>query len=325
MEQQQQLNWDEKAIHQLYELPFSELIQRAYSDYKENFDATKMELCTLLSIKTGVCPEDCAYCSQSGHYKTGLKKERMFDVESVIEKAKAAKANGAKRFCMAAAWRNPPKKDFPAVIAMVKAVKELGLQTCVSLGTADAEQLKQLKEAGLDYYNHNLDTSPEHYKKIITTRSYEERLNTLDMVQKAGIHTCCGAIMGMGESRQDRVDFFLQLLALPQPPTSVPINRLMPMKGTPLENTPQIDNFEFIRTVAVARILLPTSKVRLSAGRDGMSEEMQALCFMAGANSMFYGEKLLTGSNPANSADRKLLRKLGMTAVGEESDSAVTC
>ncbi len=307
--------WDPVEVEQMYNSPFVTLLHKAQSIHQENFIPNKVQLSTLLSIKTGSCPEDCAYCPQSGKYNTKIQKERLIDIEKVKEKAKAAKACGATRFCMGAGWRNPSKRDLPKVIEMIKAVKELGMETCVTLGMLTTEQAQELKEAGLDYYNHNLDTSRRYYKEIITTRTYDDRLETLENVRKADINVCCGGIMGMGETREDRVDFLLQLANQDTPPESVPINKLMAMEGTPLgDQKPEIDNFEFIRTVAIARIMMPTSFVRLSAGRDNMSEEMQALCFMAGANSIFFGDKLLTASNPSNDRDVKLLEKLGINA-----------
>jgi len=319
-------SWTEDSVAELYQLPFFELINKAYAIHKKHFNKAEMELCTLLSIKTGTCPEDCAYCPQSGHYKTGVKKEKLMDIDSVIEQAKRAKKKGAKRFCMGAAWRNPPKAEFPKVLEMIKAVKALELEACVTLGALDDEQARQLKQAGLDFYNHNLDTSPEYYQKIITTRNYQDRLDTLERVRQSDINVCCGGIIGMGESRQDRINLLLQLAALPQPIKSVPINRLISIKGTPLENVEMIDNFEFIRTIAIARIMLPQSVVRLSAGREDMSDEMQAWCFMAGANSIFYGEVLLTASNPDENHDLKLLEKLGINATSQSHHAeAQTC
>lgn len=304
--------WNRFEVEKIFSLPFIELIFKAQHIHKQHFNANEMELCTLLSIKTGSCPEDCAYCPQSAHYKTGLQKEKLFDLEEVKKHAEIAKKNGATRFCMGAAWRSPPKKDFPIVLEMIKVVKEIGLETCVTLGMLTEIQSAQLKESGLDFYNHNLDTSPEYYKKIITTRTYEQRLDTLEKVRNSGMKVCCGGIIGMGESRSDRIELLVQLANLPEPPTSVPINRLIPISGTPLEQTDEIDNFEFIRTIATVRIMLPTSMIRLSAGRDLMSDEMQTLCFMAGANSIFFGEKLLTANNPDANNDLNLLKKLGM-------------
>src|SRR3990167_970664 len=274
--------WNVDNVFALFEQPFFELLHQAYACHKANFDVQDMEFCALSSIKTGACPEDCAYCPQSGHYKTGVKKEKLLDIEEVLLQAEKAKANGAKRFCMGAAWRNPPKKDFPKVLTIIKAVKNLGLETCVTLGMLDAEQAKELKKNGLDFYNHNVDTSPNYYSSIVTTRTYEDRLNTIQHVIDANIQVCCGGILGMGETRKDRVEFLLALLALPSPPQSIPINQLMRITGTPLENQKPMDAFEFIRTIAVARLLFPQSKIRLSAGREAMSDEMQAWWFMAG-------------------------------------------
>lgn len=305
--------WTTEKIEALYQLSFMELVYQAQTVHRAHFSTHEIELCTLLSIKTGRCPEDCAYCPQSAHYDTGLEKEKLFDVEAVIETAKQAKAKGATRFCMGAAWRSPPKKDFPKVVAMIKAVKDLGLEACVTLGMLDKEQAEQLHAAGLDYYNHNLDTSPKYYEKIITTRTYDDRLDTLQHVRDAGINVCCGGIIGMGETHEDRVEFLLQLAALPAAPGSIPINRLIPIQGTPLGSTVEIDPFEFVRTIAIARIMFPQSVIRLSAGREDMSEELQTLCFLAGANSIFYGEKLLTANNPDADTDAALFRKLGLT------------
>ena len=305
--------WNKESIEALYNQPFLELIQTAYTIHNSHFNKNELELCTLLSIKTGACPEDCSYCPQSGHYNTDLKKEKLLDTAAIIEKAQAAKQQGATRFCMGAAWKNPPKKDFPAVLEAIKAVKDLGLEACATLGMLDEEQAQQLKEAGLDFYNHNLDSSPEFYKKIITTRTYQDRLDTINHVMKADINVCCGGIIGMGETREDRVEFLLQIAALAKPPKSIPINRLIAIDKTPLEGIPALDNFEFIRTIAITRIMFPQSFVRLSAGREDMSEEMQTLCFMAGANSIFYGEKLLTAGNPSNDRDLQLIKKLGIT------------
>lgn len=314
--------WQSAEVQNLYEMPFIDLIYKAHSIHREHFKSDEVQLCTLLSIKTGTCPEDCTYCPQSAHYETAVNKENLYDVEKVLAEAKRAKANGSTRFCMGAAWRSPPKKDFPKVLEMIKAVKKEGLEACVTLGMLDQEQANALAEAGLDFYNHNLDTSPSYYDKIITTRTYEDRLNTLECVKKAGLNTCCGGIMGLGESRQDRIDLLLQLANMDEPPLSVPINRLMRSKGTPLEKAADIDNFEFIRTIAIARIMMPKSFVRLSAGRDTMSEEMHAFCFMAGANSIFSGEKLLTTPNPEVDADAILLNKLGMQIKQNEFASA---
>jgi biotin synthase len=306
-----------EGIRALLGLPLFQLVFKAHGVHREHFDARSMELCTLMSIKTGCCPEDCAYCPQSGHYNTGLKKENLLDVDVVLKQARKAKEQGAKRFCMGAAWRNPPKKEFVKVLAIVKQVKALGLETCMTLGSLDDVQAKDLKDAGLDYYNHNLDTSPDYYKKIITTRAYEERLQTLAHVSQAGLRVCCGGIIGMGESSEDRIEFLWQLKQLPSPPESIPINRLIPIAGTPLENTDKIDDFDFIKMIACTRIVFPSSMVRLSAGRETMSDTMQAWCFMAGANSIFYGETLLTAANPKNEQDLVLLRKLGLRVEAE--------
>ena len=304
--------WDNEKIKALFKRPFLALINKRYTLHKANFNTEEIELCRLLSIKTGACPEDCAYCPQSGHFNTHLEKEKLISLNEVERQSKIAKDNGASRFCMGAAWRNPPKKDFPKVLEMIKAVKNNRLETCATLGTLNQNQANQLKDAGLDYYNHNLDTSPRYYKKIISTRTYQDRLETLECVRKAGINICCGGIIGMGETLQDRIDFLLQLNYLPETPKSIPINRLIPIKGTPLEKNSQIDNFDFIKTIAVARIMFPFSVVRLSAGRETMSEEMQALCFMAGAYSIFYGDILLTAANASKNRDDILLKKLGL-------------
>lgn len=304
--------WTQKKIQKLYNLSFLQLLYKAHSVHKINFKNNEIELCTLLSIKTGLCPEDCAYCPQSGHYKTGLKKENLLGIDEIIKHAILARESGATRFCMGAGWRSPPEKDMPKIMDIITSVKNLGLETCMTLGMLSQKQANKLQKSGLDFYNHNLDTSPEYYKKIISTRKYQDRLDTLDYVRDSGIKICCGGIIGMGESREDRIELLRQLANLPKPPESVPINRLIPIPGTPLENTEKIDNFEFIRTVAVARIMMPTSMVRLSAGRESMSEEMQALCFMAGANSIHFGEKLLVTKNPEKVHDIQMLKKLGL-------------
>jgi biotin synthase len=306
-------NWTVEQINALYDLPFNDLLFQAQQIHRHHFDPNKVQLSTLLSIKTGACPEDCAYCPQSVHFKTNVEKEALYEVEEILKVAKAAKAKGATRFCMGAAWRRPPPKAIPKLVAIIKAVKALGLETCVTLGSLDDELAQEFQQSGLDYYNHNLDTSPEYYKEIITTRTYEERLDTLESVRKAGIKVCCGGIIGMGETREDRVKFLLQLANLPEHPESVPINRLIRVAGTPLENAIDIDNFEFVATIAIARIMMPASVVRLSAGRVTMSDETQALCFLAGANSIFYGEeKLLTTPNPGADDDVRLFRRLGI-------------
>lgn len=304
--------WSYAAVAKLFDLPFLELLFKAHAIHRKNFSTNHIQLSTLLSIKTGNCPEDCAYCPQSGHYSTGVKQQKLLQLDEVISKAKKQQQQGATRFCMGAAWRSPPQKDFYNVVEMIKEVKKLGMETCVTLGMLDEQQTQVLKNAGLDFYNHNLDTSPQYYQKIITTRAYQERLDTLDLLQKSGIKTCCGGIVGMGESREDRINLLLQLANLVSPPESVPINRLINIPGTPLENINNIDNFEFIRVIAIARILMPHSVVRLSAGRENMSDEVQALCFFAGANSIFLGDCLLVTPNPKEDRDFSLLRKLGL-------------
>jgi len=305
-------DWSFKEVQALYELPFNDLLFHAQSVHREHFDPNAVQVSTLLSIKTGACPEDCKYCSQSGHYNTELEKEKLMQVEKVLEEARAAKQNGASRFCMGAAWKHPPAKDFPHVLDMVQGVRALGMETCMTLGALNNEQSQALAEAGLDYYNHNIDTSRDYYKTIITTRTFEGRLDTLANVRDAGIKVCCGGIVGMGENKKDRINFLVELASLPQHPESVPINNLVKIKGTPLENVDDLDEFDFIRMIAVARILMPASHVRLSAGREEMNDQMQALCFFAGANSIFYGDKLLTTSNPLENDDMLLFKRLGI-------------
>ena len=305
-------DWARDEIQALFELPFNDLIFKAHTVHRQNFDPNAVQVSTLLSIKTGACPEDCAYCPQSTRYDTGLSVEQLMEVEKVITQAEAAKQAGSTRFCMGAAWRSPKDRDMPAVLAMVKGVKDLGLETCMTLGMLKQDQAKALGEAGLDYYNHNLDTSPEYYRDIITTRTYQDRLDTLQRVRDAGINVCAGGIVGMGESSADRVGFLQQLANLPEHPQSVPINQLVRVEGTPLANSDDFDSFDFIRTLAVARIMMPESHVRLSAGREEMNEEMQALAFFVGANSIFYGEKLLTTPNPQANEDMRLFGKLGI-------------
>ncbi|MBI5447654.1 MAG: biotin synthase BioB [Gammaproteobacteria bacterium] len=305
-------NWQKVEIDHLFSMPFFDLLFLAHSTHRQYFPDNKIQLSTLLSIKTGACPEDCAYCPQSGHHETAYKKEALMSLANIKEKAIAAKESGATRFCMGAAWRNPPEKEFHKIINIIKEIKTLGLETCMTLGMLSKEQAQALQEAGLDYYNHNLDTSPEYYTQIISTRSYDDRLHTLQHVREAGMKVCCGGIVGMGETQDDRVSFLQQLANLPQHPESVPINRLVAVKGTPLADTPELGALDFVRTIAVARIMMPASKVRLSAGRETMSDETQALCFFAGANSIFYGEKLLVTSNPQACKDRDLLNRLGL-------------
>lgn len=307
-------DWTLDEANALLSLPFNDLLFRAQMVHRQHFDPNQVQVSTLLSIKTGACPEDCAYCPQSARYDTGLERERLMEVEAVIEKAKAAKAAGSDRFCMGAAWRSPREKDMPYVLAMVKGVKDLGLETCMTLGMLDEGKANALAEAGLDYYNHNLDTSPEFYGEIITTRTYSDRLNTLSNVRNAGMKVCSGGILGMGETLKDRAGLLVQLANLPQHPDSVPINQLVKVAGTPLESEGDVDPLDFIRTIAAARIMMPASHVRLSAGREEMSEEMQAMCFFAGANSIFYGECLLTTPNPAANKDQALFRKLGINS-----------
>lgn len=305
-------DWSLAEVRALFEQPFNDLLFQAQTVHRAHFDPNRVQVSTLLSIKTGACPEDCKYCPQSGHYNTGLDKEKLMEVQKVLEAAAEAKAIGSTRFCMGAAWKHPSAKDMPYVLEMVKGVKKLGLETCMTLGRLTQEQTQALADAGLDYYNHNLDTSPEFYGNIITTRTYQERLDTLDKVRDAGIKVCSGGIVGLGETVKDRAGLLLQLANLPTPPESVPINMLVKVKGTPLADNEDVDAFDFIRTIAVARIMMPTSYVRLSAGREQMSEQTQAMCFMAGANSIFYGCKLLTTPNPEEDKDVQLFRKLGL-------------
>ncbi|MBB4868127.1 biotin synthase [Pseudomonas nitritireducens] len=305
-------DWTLAEVRGLFEQPFNDLLFQAQSMHRAHFDPNRVQVSTLLSIKTGACPEDCKYCPQSGHYNTGLDKEKLMEVQKVLQAAAEAKAIGSTRFCMGAAWKHPSAKDMPYVLEMVKGVKKLGLETCMTLGKLTQEQTQSLAEAGLDYYNHNLDTSPEFYGNIITTRTYSERLQTLAYVREAGMKICSGGILGMGESVDDRAGLLIQLANLPEHPESVPINMLVKVKGTPLAEEKDVDPFDFIRTLAVARIMMPKSHVRLSAGREQMNEQMQALAFMAGANSIFYGEKLLTTSNPQADKDMQLFARLGI-------------
>jgi biotin synthase len=305
-------DWTRVELRALFDLPLSELIFRAQSIHRENFDPAAVQISTLLSIKTGGCPEDCAYCPQSAQYDAGVRAEKLMPLAAVLAEARAARDAGASRFCMGAAWRSPKDRDLAQVCAMVEGVKALGLETCATLGMLTAAQARDLKTAGLDYYNHNLDSSPEFYGEIITTRTYGDRLETLNHVRASGINVCCGGIVGMGETRNDRVGMIETLANLPAHPESVPINMLVRVVGTPLADIPPLDPIEFVRTVAVARIAMPRSMVRLSAGREDMSEETQALCFLAGANSIFYGPKLLTTPNPAQDRDRELMDRLGL-------------
>ena len=308
-------DWTREEVRALFALPFPELMFRAQAVHRRHFDPTEVQISTLLSIKTGGCPEDCAYCPQSVHYDTGVKPEKLMSVAAVVAEARAAKAAGASRFCMGAAWREPKDRDLDKVCAMVVGVKAIGLETCATLGMLTESQAQRLRSAGLDYYNHNLDTSPEYYGAIITSRTYRDRLDTLAHVRDAGIHVCCGGIVGMGERAEDRVDMITTLATLPVHPESVPINMLVRVEGTPLAAGEPIDPIDFVRTIAVARITMPRSVVRLSAGREDMREETQALCFLAGANSIFYGPKLLTTPNPERDRDLRLMDKLGLVPM----------
>jgi biotin synthase len=308
-------DWTKGEVQAIFALPFNELIFRAQSLHRKYFNAREVQISTLLSIKTGGCPEDCAYCPQSAHHDTGVKAEKLMALSAVLEAAKAAKASGASRFCMGAAWREPKDKDLDSVCAMVAGVKAMGLETCATLGMLTDDQAQRLKDAGLDYYNHNLDTSPEYYADIITTRTFQERLDTLACVRAADIRVCCGGIVGMGESEEDRAGLIAALASLPAHPESVPINALVRVHGTPLDGAPALDALEFIRTIAVARITMPKSMVRLSAGREQMSDETQALAFLAGANSIFYGPRLLTTPNPGELHDRALMARLGLVPM----------
>lgn len=302
----------------IYEQPFNSLIYKAHSIHLEYHEANKLQLAQLLSIKTGACPEDCGYCAQSGHYKTHVEKEKLMPLDEVLTKAAEAKASGAKRFCMGAAWRCPPDKSMPELKAMIEGVKALGLETCMTLGMLRAEQAQSLKEAGLDYYNHNIDTSPSYYNKVITTRTFADRLETIEQVRQAGISVCCGGILGLGETRADRIEFLLTLANMETPPESVPINQLIPVEGTPLAKAKPIEGLELVRTIATARILMPGSVIRLTAGRTEMTDELQALCYFSGANSVFIGSKLFTEANPEQDKDQLLFDKLGLKAFAEQ-------
>lgn len=305
-------DWQMPEVEALFAMPFNDLLFQAQSVHRAYFDANAVQISTLLSIKTGGCPEDCGYCSQSAKFDTGVAATKLMERDAILAAAKAAQAAGASRFCMGAAWRSPKERDMEKIVDIIADVKALGLETCATFGMVSEEQAHQLKMAGLDYYNHNLDTSPEYYNEIITTRTYQDRLDTLAHVRHAGMKVCCGGIIGMGESRADRASLLATLANLPEHPESVPINLLMKIDGTPLSDTAQLEPFEFIRTIAVARILMPQSYVRLSAGRSAMSDEQQALCFLAGANSIFYGEKLLTTGNPDTERDDALFARLGL-------------
>lgn len=316
--------WTREQVAELYAQPFSDLLFQAQTAHRKHFDPNQVQVSTLLSIKTGACPEDCAYCPQSTRFDTGLEKEPLMEVQEVLSKAAKAKAAGSTRFCMGAAWRSPKDKDIPKLAAMIDGVKSMGMETCMTLGMLSESQAQALAESGLDYYNHNLDSSPEHYAKVITTRTYQDRLDTLSAVRQSGMKVCCGGILGMGEAREDRVGLMAELANLPEPPESVPINMLVRVSGTPLEGEGDFDPIEFVRCIAVARILMPSSHVRLSAGREDMSDELQALCFAAGANSIFYGEKLLTTANPDTEKDMALFAKLGITPEPVQTDDRTT-
>jgi len=322
-------DWIREEIAALFDLPFDDLMWQAQGVHRAHHAAGQVQLCTLLSIKTGGCPEDCGYCSQSVHADSGVKATKLMDVRAVLQRAAEARDAGSQRFCMGAAWRNPKDRDMDAIIAMIEGVRAMGMETCMTLGMLTPAQAQRLSQAGLDYYNHNIDTAPERYGEVITTRSFDERLDTLEHVRHAGINVCCGGIVGMGETRADRVGFVHALATLPRHPESVPVNALVPVKGTVLgdmlADTPlaKIDDIEFVRTVAVARITMPRSMVRLSAGRESMSEATQALCFMAGANSIFTGDKLLTAGNRGDSADASLFAKLGLQPMVAEEPMRV--
>jgi len=307
--------WTREAAWSLYRQPFNDLLFNAQSVHRQHFDPNRIQLSKLLNIKTGGCPEDCGYCSQSSHHSTGLAASRLMDVEKVVTEARKARDSGATRYCMGAAWRNPKPRDMDAIVEMVGAVKALGLETCMTLGMLDREQSDRLSAAGLDYYNHNIDTSERYYPKVVSTRTYSDRLDTLENVRQSGMKVCCGGILGMGEEEADRVDMLVTLANLAEPPESVPINMLIPIAGTPLAEQAPIAPIEFVRIVGLARIMMPKSHVRLSAGRSAMTDEMQALCFFAGANSIFIGDTLLTAANPEDAADRKLFDRLGLEAI----------
>ena len=315
-------DWTRQQTQALFDMPFNDLLFKAHTLHRHYFNPNEIQASTLLSIKTGGCPEDCKYCPQSAHFDTPVEAEKLMDTAPVIEAARAAKASGATRFCMGAAWRSPKKRDIPKVAKMIRQVKGLGLETCMTLGMLDGEQAKQLKHAGLDYYNHNLDSSEEFYSEIITTRTYQDRLDTLKAVRDAGLNTCCGGIVGMGETREDRVGLLTQLATLPSHPQSVPINMLVQVDGTPLHGASALPPLEFIRTIAIARIMMPASYVRLSAGRETMDDSTQALCFFAGANSIFFGDTLLTTSNPQKDKDMALLHTLGIALETKENSAA---
>ena len=310
--------WTREAAQAIHDLPFNDLLFQAQTVHRKNFDPNRVQLSRLLSIKTGGCPEDCGYCSQSSYHQSGLKASKLMEVERVIAEARKARDAGATRYCMGAAWRSPKERDMEAVLAMVEGVKALGMETCMTLGMLDLDQAQRLKQAGLDYYNHNIDTSERYYSEVISTRTFADRLDTLANVRDSGIKVCCGGIVGMGEDKADRIDMLVTLANLPEPPDSVPINMLIPIDGTPLGEAEPIEPIEFVRTIALARIMMPKSHVRLSAGRTAMSDEMQALCFFAGANSIFVGDTLLTAENPGEDKDSALFRRLGIKPMERE-------
>ena len=312
-------DWTREEALALYQLPFNDLLFEAHTVHRRHFDANRVQKSQLISIKTGGCPEDCGYCSQSSRYDSGLKASKLMAVEEVLQGARAAKAAGATRYCMGAAWRSPKARDMDTIVAMVEGVKALGMETCMTLGMLSDDDVGRLRDAGLDYYNHNIDTSERYYSEIITTRSFESRIDTITRVREAGIKVCCGGILGMGEETQDRIDMLVTLANLPQHPESVPINMLIPIPGTPLAKTERIDGIDFVRTIALARLMMPKSVVRLSAGRTEMSDELQAMCFFAGANSIFVGDTLLTADNPGEDADSVLFDKLGLQGMAPDA------
>ncbi|RWX61203.1 biotin synthase BioB [Mesorhizobium sp. M2A.F.Ca.ET.039.01.1.1] len=311
--------WTRAEAQTIHDLPFNDLLFQAHTTHRENFDPNRVQLSRLLSIKTGGCPEDCGYCSQSSHHQSGLKASKLMEVQRVVAEARKARDAGATRYCMGAAWRSPKERDMDAVVAMVEGVKALGMETCMTLGMLDLGQAQRLKQAGLDYYNHNIDTSERYYSEVISTRTFADRLDTLANVRDSGIKVCCGGIVGMGEEKADRIDMLVTLANLPEPPDSVPINMLIPIEGTPLGEAEPIEPIEFVRTIALARIMMPKSHVRLSAGRMAMSDEMQALCFFAGANSIFVGDTLLTAENPGEDKDSALFRRLGIKPMERDA------
>lgn len=311
-------DWSRAEIQEIYDLPLMDLLFQAQQIHRQNFEPNTVQVSTLLSIKTGRCPEDCKYCSQSAHYDTDLEIEKRVEVQKAIAEAKQAKASGSTRFCMGAAWRNPHERDMPYVLELVQEVKKLGMETCMTLGMLNASQAERLKDAGLDYYNHNLDTSREYYANVISTRTYDDRLNTLDHVRAAGLNVCSGGIVGLGEAKQDRIGLLYELATMPIHPESVPINMLVPIEGTPMADVEKLDVIDWIRTIAVARLIMPKSYIRLSAGRESLSDSEQALAFMAGANSLFSGDKLLTTPNSGEGKDKVLFQKMGLKAEGRK-------